>query len=74
VNQEGEGRPRLRQMDVAELDSRNTTALDRTEWASCIREAMHKLKRTVLLKEKKKEEEWEKKEKEEKKKGLSKNS
>jgi hypothetical protein len=26
-------------MDVVELDSSNTRALDRIEWASCIREA-----------------------------------
>jgi hypothetical protein len=77
VKQEGNGvggrrKPRLRWMDVVELESRNIRALDRTEWASCIREAMQKLKRTVVLKKKKKEE-WEK-EKEVKKKGLLKNS
>jgi hypothetical protein len=60
-------------MGVVELDSRNTRALDRTEWASCIREAMQKLKRAVVLKKKKKEE-GEKKENEKKKKGLLKNS
>jgi hypothetical protein len=50
------GRPRLRWMDVDELDSRNTTTLDRTEWASCIREAMQELKRAVVQRKEKKEE------------------
>ena len=57
------------------MDSRNIRALDRREWPSCIREAVQKLKRAVVLKKKKEEEEGEKKEKEEKKKkGLLQNS
>jgi len=62
-------------MDVVELDFTNTRALDITEWASCVREAMQQLKRAVVLKKKKKEEKGEKMEKDEKKKtGQLKNS
>ena len=49
------------------MDFRNTRALDITEWASCVTEAMQQLKRAVVLK-KEEEEEGEKMEKDEKKK------
>lgn len=48
--------------------------MDRTEWASCIRKAMQKLKRGVVLKKKKKEDREKKEKEEKKKKGLLKNS